>query len=71
MSLLSTNHEFYTSDSREVNTQQKFWIAIFEKSISMPFFAKQTQTINEITLSKAMYQRSLFNRHHNIEQILL
>ncbi|CAF3669414.1 unnamed protein product [Rotaria socialis] len=62
--LVSTNRGFYTSDPSTTPSEVKFkcnqkypgkilvWIAISEKGISKPFFAKQTQAINERTYFK-------------------
>ena len=80
---VSTNRGFYTSDPSTTPSDVKFkrtqkypakvlvWIAISEKGISKPFFAKQTQAINERTYLKKCVEAPLIpfvNSCHNIEK---
>ena len=82
---VSTNRGFYTSDPSTTPSDVKFkrtqkypakvlvWIAISEKGISKPFFAKQTQAINERTYLKKCVESRLMpflNSYHNIEKVL-
>ncbi|CAF3738296.1 unnamed protein product [Rotaria socialis] len=82
---VSTNRGFYTSDPSTTPSEVKFkrtqkypakilvWIAISEKGISKPFFAKQTQAINERTYLKKCIEARLMpflNSYHNIEKMV-
>ena len=82
---VSTNRGFYTSDPSVTPPNVKFkrtqkysakvlvWIAISEKGISKPFFAKQVQVINETTyLNQCIRVRLMpfINKHHNLKQVL-
>ena len=82
---ISANRGFYTSDPSVTSSEVKFKHtqkysanvlvrkAVSEKGISKPFFAKQTQEMNEITYLKQCIKDSLIdftNKHHNIEQAL-
>ena len=82
---VSTNRGFYTSDPGVTPSHVKFkrtqkysakvlvWIAVSDKGISEPFFAKQSQAINEITYLRQCVQARLIpfiNKYHNNEKVL-
>ncbi|CAF3738219.1 unnamed protein product [Rotaria socialis] len=82
---VSTNRGFYTSDPSTTPSEVKFKrtqkypakilvrMAISGKGISKPFFAKQTQAINERTHLKKYIEAGLMpflNSYHNIEKVL-